>query len=137
MSVHPPRGSAHPALAAHLEERSRDAQNRVADTITRFAGSMLFVYVHVAWFALWLGLGVEDFPYGLLTMLVSLEAIFLSTFVLVSQNRSDAMRQVVAEHQYRTIETEGRQTEDLLRLSRQILALTEEVHRLTVERRAP
>jgi hypothetical protein len=57
--------------------------------------------------------------------------------VLVSQNRSDAMRQVVAEHQYRMIETEGRQNEDLLRLSRQILALTEEVHRLTVERRAP
>jgi uncharacterized membrane protein len=137
MSVHPPRGSAHPALAAHLEERSRDAQNRLADTITRFAGSMLFVYVHVVWFALWLGLGVEDFPYGLLTMLVSLEAIFLSTFVLVSQNRADAVRQVVAEHQYRMIETEGRQNEDLLRLSRQILALTEEVHRLTVERRAP
>ena len=137
MSVHPPRRSAHPVLAAHLEERSRDAQNRFADTITRFAGSMLFVYVHVAWFALWLGLGVEDFPYGLLTMLVSLEAIFLSTFVLISQNRSDAVRQVVAEHQYGMIETEGRQNEDLLRLSRQILALTEEVHRLTVERRAP
>jgi uncharacterized membrane protein len=137
MSVHPPRGSAHPALAAHLEKRSRDLQNRVADTITRFAGSMLFVYVHVVWFALWLGLGVEDFPYGLLTMLVSLEAIFLSTFVLVSQNRADAVRQVVAEHQYGMIETEGRQNEDLLRLSRQILALTEEVHRLTVERRAP
>ncbi len=47
MSAYPPRGSEHPALAAHLEERSRDVQNRVADTITRFAGSMLLVYVHV------------------------------------------------------------------------------------------
>ena len=136
MSVHPPRGSAHPALAAHLDERSREVQNRIADTITRFAGSMLFVYVHVAWFALWLGLGVEDFPYGLLTMLVSLEAIFLSTFVLISQNRSDATRQVVAEHQYGMVENEGRQNEELLRLSRQILALTEEVHARTRERRA-
>jgi uncharacterized membrane protein len=136
MSVHPPRGSAHPALAAHLEERSRDLQNRIADTITRFAGSMLFVYVHVAWFALWLGLGVEDFPYGLLTMIVSLEAIFLSTFVLISQNRSDAVRQLVAEHQYGMVENEGRQNEELLRLTRQILALTEEVLGRTGEPRA-
>ena len=135
MSVHPPQGSAHPALAAHLEERSSDLQNRVADTITRFAGSMLFVYVHVGWFALWLGLGVEDFPYGLLTMIVSLEAIFLSTFVLISQNRSDAVRQVVAEHQYGMVENEGRQNEELLRLTRQILALTEEVLGRTGERR--
>jgi uncharacterized membrane protein len=136
MSVHPPRGSAHPALAAHLEERSRDLQNRIADTITRFAGSMLFVYVHLAWFALWLGLGVEDFPYGLLTMIVSLEAIFLSTFVLISQNRSDAVRQLVAEHQYGMVENEGRQNEELLRLTRQILALTEEVLGRTGEPRA-
>jgi uncharacterized membrane protein len=136
MSVHPPRGSAHPALAAHLEERSRDLQNRIADTITRFAGSMLFVYVHLAWFALWLGLGVEDFPYGLLTMIVSLEAIFLSTFVLISQNRSDAVRQLVAEHQYGMVQNEGRQNEELLRLTRQILALTEEVLGRTGEPRA-
>ena len=135
MSVHPPRGSAHPALAAHLEDRSRDLQNRIADTITRFAGSMFFVYVHVAWFGLWLALGVEDFPYGLLTMIVSLEAIFLSTFVLISQNRSDAVRQVVAEHQYGMVENEGRQNEELLRLTRQILALTEEVLGRTGERR--
>lgn len=64
MSVHPPRGSAHPALAAHLEERSRDAQNRVADTITRFAGSMLFVYVHVVWFGLCSGSASRTFLTG-------------------------------------------------------------------------
>lgn len=75
--------------------RRRSAQDRVADGITRFSGSMIFVYIHIIWFTAWILLnsGVFDnqpfdpFPYGLLTMVVSLEAIFLSTFVLVSQNR--------------------------------------------------
>jgi len=58
---------------------------------------MLFVYVHVVWFTCWIGFGVEKYPYGLLTMIVSLEAIFLSTFVLISQNRADAKRQVIAD----------------------------------------
>ena len=79
-----------PALMKHAEQRAQDAQNRVADAITRFAGSMTFVYLHVIWFACWIGFGVEDYPYGLLTMIVSLEAIFLSTFVMISQNRADA-----------------------------------------------
>ena len=61
-------------------------QNRIADRITAFAGSMTFVYIHIAWFGCWIGFGVE-YPYGLLTMIVSLEAIFLSTFVMISQNR--------------------------------------------------
>jgi len=73
----------------------RDPQSRIADTITSFSGRMVFVYVHIAWFGLWIllntgrfGVKVFDpFPYGLLTMVVSLEAIFLSTFVLISQNR--------------------------------------------------
>ena len=55
---------------------------------------MTFVYIHIIWFAAWIGFGVEDYPYGLLTMIVSLEAIFLSTFVMISQNRADAKRQV-------------------------------------------
>jgi uncharacterized membrane protein len=59
-------------------------QNRVADAITRFAGSMVFADVHVLWFGVWIGLRVEGYPFGLLTMIVSLEAIFLSTFILVS-----------------------------------------------------
>ena len=62
-------------------------QNRVADRITAFAGSMTFVYIHIAWFGCWIGFAVEDYPFGLLTMIVSLEAIFLSTFVMISQNR--------------------------------------------------
>lgn len=75
--------------------RSRGVQDRLADAITTFSGRLVFVYVHIVWFGLWIllntgRLGVppfDPFPYGLLTMVVSLEAIFLSTFVLISQNR--------------------------------------------------
>jgi|SRR6266487_7095380 len=75
--------------------RERSLQGRIADAITSFSGRMIFAYVHIVWFGLWIllnsghfGVRVFDpFPYGLLTMIVSLEAIFLSTFVLISQNR--------------------------------------------------
>ena len=70
---------------------------------------MAFVYIHVVWFGCWIGFGVEKYPYGLLTMIVSLEAIFLSTFVMISQNRADAKRQVVADHQWQTVQEEDRQ----------------------------
>ena len=88
---------ANPALVEQAEKRAESAQNRVADRITDFAGSMRFVYLHILWFGLWIGFGAEKYPFGLLTMIVSLEAIFLSTFVMISQNRADAKRQVVAE----------------------------------------
>ena len=117
-----------PALINHKQERARDAQNRIADTITRFAGSMTFVYVHIIWFAVWIGLRVEHYPFGLLTMIVSLEAIFLSTFVLISQNRADAKRQVVADQQWQTVQEEDQQNRELLDLSNQILDLTKAVH---------
>jgi len=80
----------HPGLVKEAENRADAFGSRIADAITRFAGSMTFVYLHVIWFAAWIILGVEHYPYGLLTMIVSLEAIFLSTFVLISQNRSGA-----------------------------------------------
>jgi uncharacterized membrane protein len=117
-----------PALLKREEERAQNAQNRIADRITAFSGSMLFVYVHVIWFACWIGFGVEKYPYGLLTMIVSLEAIFLSTFVLISQNRADAKRQVIADQQWQTVQEEDQQNVELLDLSRQILSLTQEVH---------
>ncbi|HEX6713720.1 MAG TPA: DUF1003 domain-containing protein [Thermoleophilaceae bacterium] len=119
-----------PALLKHEQERAEARQNRVADRITRFSGSMLFVYIHVVWFACWIGFGVEDYPYGLLTMIVSLEAIFLSTFVMISQNRADAKRQVIADEQWRTVREEDQQNKELLELSRQILQLTKEVRAL-------
>jgi uncharacterized membrane protein len=117
-----------PEALKHDEERAQDAQNRVADRITAFSGSMLFVYVHILWFACWIGFGVEKYPFGLLTMIVSLEAIFLSTFVLISQNRADAKRQVIANEQWKLVQRENRQNVQLLDLSKQILALTQEVH---------
>lgn len=119
-----------PALLKREQKRAEARQNRAADAITAFAGSMLFVYVHVIWFGCWIGFGVEDYPYGLLTMIVSLEAIFLSTFVLISQNRADARRQVIADQQWKTVQEEDQQNVELLDLSRQILTLTKEVRSL-------
>lgn len=126
----PPRRPAplNPALIAHNQERARNAQNRLADMVTRFAGSMTFVYVHIVWFAAWIGFRLEPYPFGLLTMIVSLEAIFLSTFVLISQNRADAKRQVVADQQWQMVREEDQQNRELLDLSNQILDLTKTIH---------
>jgi len=123
----------HPALATYLDERARNIQNNIADAITRFAGSMPFIYIHIVWFTLWIALKAEAFPFGLLTMMVSLEAIFLSTFVMISQNRADAKRQALADAEWETVQLEKQQNADLLAISQQILALTQEVHRMTRE----
>jgi len=120
-----------PAQIDHARERAEDVQSRIADDITRFAGSMTFVYIHVIWFASWVGFGVEDYPFGLLTMIVSLEAIFLSTFVMISQNRADAKHQVIANEQWKTVQEEDRQNEKLLGVSNDILSLVREVHALS------
>ena len=117
-----------PALAEHARVRAESAQNRIADKITVFAGSMTFVYIHIIWFGCWIGFGVEQYPYGLLTMIVSLEAIFLSTFVMISQNRADERRQVFADNQWEFVQAEERQNEELLTLSNQILELTKAIH---------
>ena len=123
-----------PALVQHAEQRAASVQNRIADRITAFAGSMWFVYIHIVWFGLWIGLGAEGYPYGLLTMIVSLEAIFLSTFVMISQNRADAKRQVVANLEWKTVQEEDRQNEELIKLSNQILELTKAIHSTTTSR---
>jgi len=96
-----------PVVAAQNEKtvvRSlQQAQDRAADRVTAFAGSLNFVYLHSVWFAVWIAINVgilgaaltfDEFPFGLLTMIVSLEAIFLSTFVMVSQNRQAARADV-------------------------------------------
>jgi uncharacterized membrane protein len=123
-----------PALVKHAEERAESVQNRIADQITTFAGSMWFVYIHIVWFGLWIGLGAEKYPFGLLTMIVSLEAIFLSTFVMISQNRADAKRQVVADLEWKTVQEEDRQNEELITISNQILELTKAIHSSTTPR---
>ena len=121
----------HPVLVRHAQERAQNTQNRIADSITRFAGSMYFVYVHIVWFTAWIVFGVEHYPFGLLTMIVSLEAIFLSTFVMISQNRADAKRQVLADHEWEFVQAEEQQNEQLLDLSKQILELTRAIHAMT------
>ena len=117
-----------PILLEHAKERAESVQNRIADKITAFAGSMAFVYLHVIWFGCWIGFGVEGYPYGLLTMIVSLEAIFLSTFVMISQNRADAKRQVIADQAWQTVKEEDTQNQKLIDLSNQILELTKAIH---------
>jgi uncharacterized membrane protein len=124
----------HPGIAAHMEHRSQSLQNRISDAITSFAGSMYFVYVHIVWFTVWIVAHVEKYPFGLLTMIVSLEAIFLSTFVMISQNRQDDARRHLAEEEWKAVQSEERQNEELLAISKQILDLTKEVHGLV---RAP
>ena len=121
-----------PAMAKHAEARAASIQNRIADAITRFAGSMAFVYFHIIWFAVWIFAGVEGYPYGLLTMIVSLEAIFLSTFVMISQNRADFKRQLSADQQWKMVQEEDQQNKQLIELSNQILELTKAVHAHTL-----
>jgi uncharacterized membrane protein len=121
----------HPALVEHAQERAANIQNRIADRITRYAGSMHFVYLHIALFAIWMIL-IEESPWPTLTLIVSLEAIFLSTFVMISQNRADEKRQVMASQEWQSVQLEEQQNEQLLDLSKQILELTDAIHRLTI-----
>jgi len=123
----------HPVLVDFAEQRAQSLQNRIADAITAFAGSMLFVYVHVVWFVVWIVFRVEKYPFGLLTMIVSLEAIFLSTFVMISQNRADAKREVLSAHQWETIQKEDEQNQHLLTLTQRIHDLTKQIHGLQTQ----
>jgi uncharacterized membrane protein len=123
--------SIHPALREHEEKRKSSLQSRIADRITQFAGSMVFVYLHILAFLVWMVV-LEQKPWPTLTLIVSLEAIFLSTFVMISQNRQDQKRQVLADHQWQFVQAEEKQNEELLGLSQQILDLTKAIHEMTV-----
>lgn len=112
----------HPAYLAVQKERAEDVQLRIADWITRFAGSMWFVYIHMVLFAAWM-VGVEKSPWQTLTLIVSLEAIFLSTFVMIGQNRQAEFTRKKADHDYEAQELELRHNTEL----------TELVHMLTIE----
>ena len=114
----------HPAVLAQLEARRKNLQLRVADAITTFAGSMMFVYIHAVLFAVWM-IFLEKDPWPKLTLFVSLEAIFLSTFVMIGQNRSATFQQAKANHDF--IEQE-QELKTNTALTREIEVLTKEIH---------
>jgi uncharacterized membrane protein len=118
----------HPALEAVHTRRQQDVQLRLADAITAFAGSMTFVYLHVAAFALWMVLA-ENSPWPTLTLVVSLEAIFLSTFVMIGQNRQAALAEAKADHEFVEQELELKTNTEL---TRAIHVLTTELHRRVI-----
>jgi uncharacterized membrane protein len=114
----------HPVVVAHRARRAADTQLRIADAITAFAGSMRFVYVHIVLFVVWMLL-VESNPWPTLTLAVSLEAIFLSTFVMIGQNRQSSFQQAKAAHDFQEQELELKTN---TQLTREIHTLTQELH---------
>ncbi len=116
-----------PVVLAHEAKRAQNLQLRVADAITAFAGSMNFVYLHVAIFALWM-VFVEKSPWPTLTLVVSLEAIFLSTFVMIGQNRQGDFAKAKAEHDFQEQEAELHANTDL---TKAIHALALDIHAQT------
>lgn len=115
----------HPTVIAEAKKRNADFQLRIADRITTFAGSMSFVWLHAALFAIWM-LVLEKSPWPTLTLVVSLEAIFLSTFVMIGQNRQSAFQQAKADHDFGAQELELKTNTEL---TREIHTLTSELHR--------
>ena len=114
----------HPVVKRFDAERAVDVQLRLADRITAFAGSMPFVYLHVLLFAFWM-IVLEQSPWPRLTLVVSLEAIFLSCFVMIGQNRQSAFQQAKADHEFLEGEQELRRNTEL---TREIQELIREVH---------
>ena len=112
----------HPAVVDQWTKRNADLQLRVADKITGFAGSMQFVYLHAVVFAAWM-LFIEKSPWPTLTLIVSLEAIFLSTFVMIGQNRQASFQQAKADNDYSNVD----------KLLEQNMELTRRVHDLTMD----
>jgi len=114
----------HPVVLEEQARRAADLQLRIADLITAFAGSMNFVYLHIALFAVWMLL-IESKPWPTLTLIVSLEAIFLSTFVMIGQNRQASFQQAKADHDFNEQELELKTN---TQLTREIDRLTTELH---------
>ena len=114
----------HPVVIAQFEKRASDLQLRIADRITSFAGSMNFVYLHIVLFAVWM-LVFERSPWPTLTLVVSLEAIFLSTFVMISQNRQGVFAQAKADRDYGDV---NRLLVENTELTRAVHLLTQQVH---------
>ena len=128
MANQDPLRSHHPALRKAAEHRAASVQLRIADAITRFAGSMWFVYIHIVVFAIWM-LFIEKSPWPTLTLIVSLEAIFLSTFVMIGQNRQAAFQQAKADHDFEVSEQELHTNTEL---TKTIHDLTQQIHQHVV-----
>jgi uncharacterized membrane protein len=120
-------------VVAHQRARAADLQLRIADAITAFAGSMTFVYLHAVIFAFWMFV-LEADPWPKLTLVVSLEAIFLSTFVMIGQNRQAAFQQAKADHDFVEQEQELKTNTEM---TREIRQPTEEIHRNVVDNPPP
>ena len=114
----------HPVVLEEQKQRAGDIQLRIADWITTFAGSMNFVYLHVVLFTVWM-LFIESKPWPTLTLVVSLEAIFLSTFVMIGQNRQASFQQAKADHDFVEQEQELKVNTEV---TKAIHALAQEIH---------
>jgi len=123
----------HPVVVTEFNKRAADAQLRLADKITAFAGSMRFVYLHALLFAVWMVV-LEKSPWPTLTLVVSLEAIFLSTFVMIGQNRQAAFQAAKADRDYKDVNTLLVENTDL---TRSVHQLTNEVHDLLFANQKP
>lgn len=94
---------------------TRSFGDRISDAVTDFVGSWPFVIFHILWFSIWIVFRIEPFPFGLLTMIVSLEAIFLTTLIMMSQNRQADRDRIQAEADYDTDITAKKEIEELQR----------------------
>jgi len=130
MPVLPPH---HPVVNRFDSERAKHLELRLADRITSFVGSMRFVYLHLLLFGAWMLL-FEESPWPTLTLAVSLEAIFLSCFVMIGQNNQAAFQQAKADHEYQQGEQELKLN---TQLTRDIHQLTREVHERVIPSPAP
>ena len=122
----------HPTVIDEFNKRANDFQLRIADQITRFAGSMGFVYLHIVLFTVWM-VAVESSPWRTLTLIVSLEVTFLSTFVMIGPNRQAAFQQEKADHDFVAQEIERKTTE----LTRAINELSKEIYSIVAQRPKP
>jgi uncharacterized membrane protein len=123
----------HPVVLEMEAQRAASVQLRIADWITAFAGSMNFVYLHIAIFTVWM-VFIEGKPWPTLTLVVSLEAIFLSTFVMIGQNRQAAFQQAKADHDFTEQELELKTNTDI---TREIDRLTTELHQRLLSQAGP
>ena len=124
----------HPVVIQQAAARYNDYQLRIADIITGFAGSMKFVYLHIALFAVWM-LVLERSPWPTLTLVVSLEAIFLSTFVMIGQNRQAAFHEAKADHDFVEQEAELKTNTELTRAIHELTLMTFPFRRQSCSRR--